>query len=53
MSDKKSAILRAVKGLTENYASEELFMPKSGRRLPNRSVIIDIVRDLKSIVFPG
>lgn len=53
MSDKKSAILRAAKGLTENYASEELFMPKSGRCLPNRSVIIDIVRDLKSIVFPG
>ena len=53
MSDKKSAILGAAKGLTENYASEELFMPKSGRRLPNRSVIIDIVRDLKSIVFPG
>ena len=53
MSDKKSAILRAAKGLTENYASEELFMPKSDRRLPNRSVIIDIVRDLKSIVFPG
>ena len=53
MSNKKSAILKAAKGLTENYASEELFMPKSGRRLPNRSVIIDIVRDLKSIVFPG
>ena len=53
MGDKKSAILRAAKGLTENYASEELFMPKSGRRLPNRSVIIDIVRDLKSIIFPG
>ena len=53
MSDKKSAILRAAKGLTENYASEELFMPKSGRRLSNRSVIIDIVRDLKSIIFPG
>lgn len=53
MSNKKLAILKAAKGLTENYASEELFMPKSGRRLPNRSVIIDIVRDLKSIVFPG
>lgn len=53
MSDKKTAILKAAKSLTENYASEELFMPKSGRRLPNRSVIIDIVRDLKSIVFPG
>ena len=46
MSDKKSAILNVAKGLTENYASEELFMPKSGRRLPNRSVILDIVRDL-------
>lgn len=53
MNDKKTAILKAAKSLTENYASEELFMPKSGRRLPNRSVIIDIVRDLKSIVFPG
>lgn len=53
MSDKKSAILKVAKGLNENYASEELFMPKSGRRLPNRSVIIDIVRDLKSIIFPG
>lgn len=53
MGDKKSAILKVAKGLTENYASEELFMPKSGRRLPNRSVIIDIVRDLKSIIFPG
>lgn len=53
MSDKKSAILNVAKGFTENYASEELFMPKSGRRLPNRSVIIDIVRDLKSIIFPG
>ena len=53
MSDKKTAILKAAKSLNENYASEELFMPKSGRRLPNRSVIIDIVRDLKSIVFPG
>lgn len=53
MSDKKSEILKVAKGLTENYASEELFMPKSGRCLPNRSVIIDIVRDLKSIIFPG
>lgn len=53
MSNKKTAILKAARSLTENYASEELFMPRSGRRLPNRSAIIDIVRDLKSIVFPG
>ena len=53
MSDKKSALLETAKKLTENYASEELFMPKDGRRLPNRSAIIDVVRQLKSIVFPG
>lgn len=28
-------------------------MPKNGRSLPNRSVIIDLVRDLRSVIFPG
>ena len=50
MSDKKSAIQR--EGLTENYASEELLCRRAVDVCRNRSVIIDIVRDLKSIVFP-
>lgn len=53
MSRKKEAVLKAAESLTENYDREELFMPKNGRSLPNRSVIIDLVRDLRSVIFPG
>lgn len=28
-------------------------MPKNGRSLPNRAVIIDLVRDLRAVIFPG
>lgn len=53
MDTKKESILKAVRDLTENYDKEELFMPKNGRSLPNRAVIIDLVRDLRSVIFPG
>lgn len=53
MSDKRSAVLKSVERLTENYRTEELFMPKNGRSLPSRSAVIDIVRELKSVIFPG
>lgn len=53
MDIKKEAILKAAEDLTENYDKEELFMPKNGRSLPNRAVIIDLVRDLRSVIFPG
>lgn len=53
MSDKKTAVLRAVEDLTANYCREELFRPKNGRNLPIRSSVIDVVRALRSIVFPG
>lgn len=53
MEIKKEAVLRAAESLTENYDREELFMPKNGRSLPNRAVIIDLVRDLRSVIFPG
>lgn len=53
MSDKKTSILKAVEELTENYRNEELFLRKNGRSLPNRSVVIEIVRQLRAIVFPG
>ena len=53
MDIKKEAILKAVGDLTENYDREELFMPKNGRSLPNRAVIIDLVRDLRAVIFPG
>ena len=53
MDTKKEAILKVARDLTENYDKEELFMPKNGRSLPNRAVIIDLVRDLRSVIFPG
>ena len=52
MSDKKTAILKAVEQLTENYREEELFTPKNGRNLPIRSSVIDVVRALRSVIFP-
>lgn len=53
MSDKKAALLKAVERLTENYRAEELFLPGNGRTLPIRSVVIDVVQELRSVVFPG
>ena len=53
MDTKKEAILKAARDLTEITHEEELFMPKNGRSLPNRAVIIDLVRDLRSVIFPG
>ena len=53
MDRKKDAILKATAALTENYKNEELFMPKNGRNLPSRAVIIDVVKDLRSVIFPG
>ena len=53
MNDKKQAILCAVEQLTENYKKEDLFNTKNGKALPSRSAIIEIVRDLRSVIFPG
>ena len=53
MDRKKDAILKATAALTENYKKEELFMPKNGRSLPSRAVIIDVVKELRAVIFPG
>lgn len=50
---KKEAILGAVQDLTRKYCEEELFLPKSGRNLPSRAAVIDIIRESKPILFPG
>ena len=53
MDRKKDAILKATAALTENYKNEDLFMPKNGRSLPSRAVIIDVVKELRAVIFPG
>lgn len=53
MSDKKTSILKAVDELTQQYKNEELFLHENGRSLPNRSVVIEILRQLRPVIFPG
>ena len=50
MNRKKDVILRATVALTENYKKEELFMPKNNRELPSRAAVIDVVKELRSVI---
>lgn len=50
---KKAAILEAVKSLAGNYNTEEMLLPKGKCSLPSRSVIIELVRELRAVLFPG
>lgn len=53
MDNTKSILTKTVDALTDNYKKEELFFPKSGKMLPDRSEVISIVRSLKRVLFPG
>lgn len=53
MSEKKAAILEAVKSLAQNYNREEMLLPKGKCSLPSRTVIIELVRELRAVLFPG
>ncbi len=53
MEKKRKSIMAAVEALEKHYAEEDLYLPKNGKRLPDRSYVVDIVRDLKPIMFPG
>ena len=48
---KKDTIKEVVEKLNRNYLTEELFMPKKGRRLPERTAVIEIIRDLRQLFF--
>ena len=48
---KKETINEVAAKLNENYRTEELFMPKKWRMLPDRSTVIAIIRDLRQIIF--
>ena len=53
MTDKKKTILEAVEKLTDNYRKEDLFLGKDRDRLPNKKEIINFIKDMRSIIFPG
>lgn len=39
--------------ITANYTKSDLLLGKSGRPLPVRTVIIEIINDFKRLIFPG
>ena len=42
-----------VNAITHNYIQSELLLGKSEKMLPSRDIIIDILKDLKQLIFPG
>lgn len=52
-NNKKDVIKRTVAGIAENCDSESLFACSGEHRLPSRGVIIQIIEDLRRVMFPG
>lgn len=49
----KEIINDAVLEISDNYREQSLFTAREGRKLPNRGIIIGIIKDLRRIMFPG
>ncbi len=52
-TDAKAIITAAVEKMADVYKNEKLFATKEGLHLPNRDEIINIINDLRRIIFPG
>lgn len=46
-------INKTVKDILQNYAEHELLSYKGNRPMPDRDSIIDIIDDVKNVMFPG
>lgn len=51
--DIKLIIQDAVSEISENYAKQTFFTTKSDEMIPNRDVIIGIIKELRRVMFPG
>lgn len=49
----RDVINKTVKEITDNCKNQELFITKEGRKLPNRRAVIQIIRELRRVIFPG
>ncbi|WP_230974948.1 serine O-acetyltransferase EpsC [Aminipila luticellarii] len=49
----KQNVQDIVEDITTNYLTEELFLAKDSMRLPDRSIIIQLIKELRTIMFPG
>lgn len=46
-------IQQTVEEITHNYESNDVLMAKDGRHLPSRDTIIQMIKELRRIMFPG
>lgn len=53
MSMKKEAIIQAGANLTANYREKVLFHTKNGKNLPSRGIIIEFIKEMRNVIFPG
>lgn len=51
--DIKAIIQNAVSEISENYTQQSFFTTNNGDVIPNRQVIIGILKDLRRVMFPG
>lgn len=51
--DIKQRIDQAANALNENYLKQDLFEVGIGEKLPKKAEIIDILNDIRKVVFPG
>lgn len=49
----KRTIEGVVEQISENYSMESLFSTKAGKNMPERKVIIDALKELRLVMFPG
>ena len=49
----KITIEKVVEQISENYDNEPLFSTKAGKNMPERKVIIDALKELRLVMFPG
>ena len=51
--DMKMTMGRTVREIARYYSSEESFAIKSGKHLPNRGEVIEVLKELRRVMFPG
>ena len=49
----KTTIEKVVVEISENYDNEPLFSTKAGKNMPERKEIIDALKELRLVMFPG
>jgi len=49
----KKIISKAVEGIAENYEESDILMLKNESPLPDRNTVIEIVKEIRSVMFPG